>query len=110
MILGQSMKAIRSESQLPVLLLSTKLYPPSLPARPVPRSRLVSQLEDGLHLGRRLSLVSAQAGFGKTSLVAEWLASSNYASTWLSLDEGDNDPVSGKIQSLPDPSGRNARS
>jgi LuxR family maltose regulon positive regulatory protein len=87
------MKAIRTESRLPVLLLSTKFYPPSLPARPVPRSRLVSQLEDGLRLGRRLSLVSAQAGFGKTSLVIEWLASSDHAFTWLSLDEGDNDPV-----------------
>ena len=55
-------------------ILTTKLFSPSLPARLVARPRLVSQLEEGVRLGRRLSLVSAPAGFGKTSLVIEWLA------------------------------------
>src|SRR5512146_127008 len=75
------------------LILTTKLYSPGLPARPVARPRLVRQLEEGVRLGRRLSLVSAPPGFGKTSLVAEWLAGSGRAHSWLSLEEGDNDPA-----------------
>jgi len=53
-------------------LLSTKLHVP--PVRPdlVARPRLVARLEEGLRLGRRLTLVSAPPGFGKTTLIAEW--------------------------------------
>jgi LuxR family transcriptional regulator, maltose regulon positive regulatory protein len=74
-------------------ILTTKLFSPSLPARRVARPLLVSQLEEGVRLGRRLSLVSAPAGFGKTCLVTEWLAATDHAYAWVSLDEGDNDPV-----------------
>jgi LuxR family maltose regulon positive regulatory protein len=72
----------------PVLV--TKLYVP--PVRPlvVPRARLLDQLNDGLH--RKLTLVSAPAGFGKTTLVSEWVAASGHPVAWLSLDEADNDP------------------
>jgi LuxR family maltose regulon positive regulatory protein len=72
-------------------LLSTKLHTP--PVRPglVSRPRLIERLNAGL--GRRLTIVSAQAGFGKTTLVTEWLNQLDRPSTWLSLDEGDNDPV-----------------
>ena len=82
-------------------LLSTKLYLP--PTRPdlVPRARLISRLNDGLH--RKLSLISAPAGFGKTTLVTEWLdnisndsggeSRSEYKIAWFSIDEGDNDPI-----------------
>ncbi len=51
-------------------LLNTKLYIP--PTRPelVPRSRLIERLDGGLH--RKLTLISAPAGFGKTTLVSEW--------------------------------------
>ena len=54
-------------------LLATKLHIP--PARPqlVPRARLIEQLDAGLRQRRRLSLVSAPAGFGKTTLLAQWL-------------------------------------
>jgi LuxR family maltose regulon positive regulatory protein len=77
-------------------LLATKLYVP--PPRPemVPRLRLLQRLDEGLRLGHRLTLISAPAGFGKTTLVAEWVRSLSKADaadriTWLSLDEDDND-------------------
>jgi LuxR family maltose regulon positive regulatory protein len=70
-------------------LLQTKLYIP--PPRPelVPRPRLVERLNAGLH--RKLTLISAPAGFGKTTLVSEWVASCERPAAWLSLDEGDNE-------------------
>jgi LuxR family maltose regulon positive regulatory protein len=70
-------------------LLTTKLYvPPSRP-RLVSRPRLIERLNSGLH--RRLTLISAPAGFGKTTLLSEWVAQSDRPVAWLSLDEGDND-------------------
>jgi len=72
-------------------LLTTKLYIP--PSRPdlVHRSRLVELLNHGLH--RKLTLISAPAGFGKTTLISEWVNQANMPVAWLSLDEGDNDPT-----------------
>jgi len=72
-------------------LLATKLYAP--PARPglVARPRLLLRLDRGLDA--RLILVSAPAGYGKTTLVSAWLAERRFASAWLSLDAGDNDPA-----------------
>ncbi len=72
-------------------LLSTKFYIP--PTRPefVPRPRLIERLDGGLH--RKLTLISAPAGFGKTTLVGAWVASFKRPVAWLSLDEGDNDPA-----------------
>ncbi|MBK8431143.1 MAG: hypothetical protein IPL28_07545 [Chloroflexi bacterium] len=70
-------------------MLLTKLYPPLAPPSLVPRPRLIAQLEAGL--AGKLTLVSAPPGFGKTSLLASWLA--GRASAWLSLDEEDNDPT-----------------
>jgi LuxR family transcriptional regulator, maltose regulon positive regulatory protein len=70
-------------------ILATKLYIP--PPRPglVPRRRLIDRLNEGLH--GKLTLISAPAGFGKTTLVSEWVTDCNRPTTWLSLDEGDND-------------------
>jgi len=79
-------------------LLQTKLYIP--PARPdaqrVSRPRLIERLDAGIR--RKLTLVSAPAGFGKTTLVSEWVQATGevappIAIAWLSLDEGDNDPT-----------------
>ena len=99
-------------------LLQTKLYIP--PSRPelVSRPRLIERLNTGLH--RKLTLISAPAGFGKTTLLSEWTRSTEHGVrskghagtisvtpyshrqqvglptprfTWLSLDERDNDPV-----------------
>ena len=74
-------------------ILATKLYIP--PPRPgiVPRPRLIERLNEGLPLGRKLTLISASAGFGKTTLVSEWIAGCQRLAAWLSLDEGDNDPT-----------------
>ena len=67
----------------------------SSPVRPnlVPRPQLIERLNQGLELGHKLSLVSAPAGFGKTTLVSEWVAGSERATAWLSPGEGDNDPL-----------------
>ncbi len=74
-------------------LLSTKLYIPSLRPNSVPRPRLIEQLEGGLRRNRRLSLISAPPGFGKTTLISEWVRGTDRAVGWLSLDEEDNDPA-----------------
>jgi len=50
-------------------------------------------LNEGLAAGRKLTLVSASAGFGKTTLVSAWVAGCGRPVAWLSLDEGDNDPT-----------------
>ena len=74
-------------------ILATKLYIP--PPRPkiVLRPRLIERLNEGLSSGRKLTLISASAGFGKTTLVSEWVAGCERPVAWLSLDEGDNDPT-----------------
>jgi LuxR family maltose regulon positive regulatory protein len=76
-----------------VPILATKLYIP--PPRPgiVPRPRLIERLNAGVARSSKLTLVSASAGFGKTTLVSEWIANCGRPVAWLSLDEGDNDPV-----------------
>jgi LuxR family maltose regulon positive regulatory protein len=72
-------------------LLTTKLHIPPVRPELVLRPRLVERLNEGLH--RKLTLVSAPAGFGKTTLVTVWLSGVDRSPTWLSLDEGDNDPA-----------------
>ncbi|MDQ0058694.1 LuxR family maltose regulon positive regulatory protein [Paenibacillus harenae] len=71
-------------------IISTKLYIPRPRPVTVRRSRLIEGLNGGLH--RKLTLVSASTGFGKTTLLSEWLAGCDRPAAWLSLDEGDNDP------------------
>jgi LuxR family maltose regulon positive regulatory protein len=76
----------------PSALIRTKLAIPRLPPRRVPRPRLVERLGQSMQCA--LTLVIAPAGYGKTSLVGEWLASLNGGSpavAWLTLDERDND-------------------
>ncbi len=70
-------------------LLSTKLYLPPSRSTLVLRPRLVDQLNDGLHC--KLILISAPAGFGKTTLLSDWIEKAHFPVAWLSLDEGDND-------------------
>ena len=76
-------------------ILSTKLYIPPIQASLVPRPRLVQALDSGYRAGKRVTLVSAPAGFGKTTVIREWITDADLAKPfgWLSLDEGDNDPV-----------------
>src|SRR5512136_2399201 len=77
-------------------LLTTKLYIPPIRPELVPRPRLIEHLNTGL--SRKLTLISAPPGFGKTTLVSEWISNlksqiSNLRVAWLSLDESDNDPA-----------------
>ncbi|GIK44032.1 MAG: LuxR family transcriptional regulator [Chloroflexota bacterium] len=76
------------------LVLQTKLYiPQARVADLVPRPRLIERLNEGLHRMPGVILISAPAGFGKTTLVSDWLHQSKVPTAWLSLDEGDNDPT-----------------
>src|SRR5918998_5963347 len=72
-------------------MLATKLYVPLPQPETVLRPRLIERLNEGLH--RKLTLISAPAGFGKTTLLSDWLAGCEREAAWLSLDEGDGDPT-----------------
>jgi ATP/maltotriose-dependent transcriptional regulator MalT len=74
-------------------LLKTKLYIPTVRPELVSRPRLLERLNAGL--SRKLILISAPAGFGKTTLLSEWIAgcAPGTGFAWLSLDDGDNDPT-----------------
>ncbi|MBV9707924.1 MAG: hypothetical protein JO125_11020 [Chloroflexi bacterium] len=72
-------------------LLSTKLYVPRLREHLVARSHLIERLSQAMECA--LILISAPAGFGKTTLLAQWLAQSSLPVAWLSLDAQDNDPT-----------------
>jgi LuxR family maltose regulon positive regulatory protein len=98
-----------------VPLLRTKFHAPSPRPNLVPRPRLIQRLDEGLRRGHRLTLISAPAGFGKTTLIVEWLrqledssppersvdevptdegpVESKCAVAWLSLDDDDNNPT-----------------
>lgn len=71
-------------------LLATKLHIPRRAEGLVEREALLGQL-DAIRM-RRLTLVSAPAGFGKTTLIADWAARTGYPTAWLSLDANDNEP------------------
>ena len=70
-------------------ILTTKLYIPSVRQKVVRRPRLITRLNEGLHC--KLTLISAPAGFGKTTLVSNWFTTFEYPVAWLSLDEADSD-------------------
>jgi LuxR family transcriptional regulator, maltose regulon positive regulatory protein len=72
-------------------ILATKLYLPRLRPNVVSRPRLLERLNAGPH--RKLTLIAAPAGFGKTTLVSEWITFIERPTAWLSLDEGENDPT-----------------
>ncbi|PKL76070.1 MAG: helix-turn-helix transcriptional regulator [Candidatus Melainabacteria bacterium HGW-Melainabacteria-1] len=76
---------------MPTPILATKLYRAPLRPGVVRRERLIARLSAGLH--RRLTLVSAPPGFGKTTLISDWLAAGERPVAWLSLDERDQDPT-----------------
>ena len=86
-----------------VPLLTTKLHIPPLRPNLVPRPHLIEGLNEGLRLDRQLTLVSAPAGFGKTTLLSEWFAALRLdrhrgqpienRTAWLSLDQEDNEPA-----------------
>src|SRR5437588_940743 len=83
--------SLRTQRDPLTSLLATKLHVPRLREQFIRRSRLVERLQQGME--RALILVSAPAGFGKTTLVAQWLAESGTPVAWLSLEPEDNEPV-----------------
>ena len=80
-------------------LIQTKLQRPRLPGDLIPRRRLLDRLQAGSD--RKLSLISAMAGTGKTTLLAQWLNEYPQSSAWLSLDGHDNDPEYLQIDQRP---------
>jgi LuxR family maltose regulon positive regulatory protein len=71
-------------------ILRTKLFVPRLRPEMVPRPHLISQISAGLH--GKVTLISGPAGFGKTTLIADWIARTESVSVgWLSLEPADND-------------------
>ena len=81
------------DPQVPTPVLATKLFPPTPRSELVARPGLAEQLDNTLNRGHRLTLISAPAGFGKSTLLSDWAgrrADADVAVAWLSLDEGDN--------------------
>jgi len=72
------------------LILNTKLHKPILRSKLIHRERLVKLLDSGIQRGQRITLISAPAGYGKTTLVTDWLKEASHCS-WLSIDPEDND-------------------
>jgi LuxR family maltose regulon positive regulatory protein len=75
---------------MPTDLLATKFFAPPRPAQDIARPRLIQRLDAGL--ARKLTLVCAAAGFGKSTLVSQWAQDCPLPSAWLSLDAQDRDP------------------
>jgi LuxR family maltose regulon positive regulatory protein len=89
---AQPAKAKQTSMEEPqCLLLPSKFQIPSLPAHHVPRTQLVTALNQ--HIKARLTLISAPAGSGKTTLLASWARASTLPLAWLSLEAADNDPL-----------------
>ncbi len=78
---------------MPIPILATKLYIPPPRSKIVARPDLIGKLNDSFSAGRKLTLISAPAGFGKTTLISEWVANCGRPVAWFSLDERDNDPT-----------------
>lgn len=74
-------------------LLTSKLRCPDIPIREVQRQNIIQRLNEGLRLQRQITLVSAPAGFGKTTIISQWVNRlADGTATWLSLDALDDDP------------------
>ena len=73
-------------------VLATKLYIPPLKPKIVHRPRLIGLLNETLQ--NKLTLISASAGFGKTTIVSEWVTECRCPVAWLSLDEEHKDSIS----------------
>lgn len=89
----------RQSMAMPVLV--TKLFIPRPRPNVVFRPRLIERLNEGLH--RDLSLISAPAGFGKTTFVSEWVEGIERSTAWLSLDEGNEQGHQGSGRQWHDP-------
>ncbi|MBW2409170.1 MAG: hypothetical protein JRF72_05190 [Deltaproteobacteria bacterium] len=84
-------KKIEPKKLKTVTPLLTKLYVPPLRTDWISRARLGKQMDTGF--GRKLCLLSAPAGFGKTTLLIDWIHTQKIPTAWFSLDKSDNDPL-----------------
>lgn len=95
-------------------LLTTKLFIPKLRSATIHRNRLTEKLDNGLE--SKLTLVCAPAGFGKTTLLVDWISKSTRPVAWVSLDQTENDPVrffkylTGALQTIEKDLGNSTRS
>jgi LuxR family maltose regulon positive regulatory protein len=78
------------ERQFKQIVIQTKLNRPAIGANSVERPRLISRLDDALK--GRVTLISAPAGYGKTTLVLQWLAQPRMPVAWFAVDETDSEP------------------
>jgi len=76
---------------MPDTLLLTKVSLPILRSKVVPRERVLRQLREGVREGHLLTLVSAPAGYGKTTTIRMWMAEAGHSVAWVSLEQSDND-------------------
>ncbi|WP_110516304.1 LuxR C-terminal-related transcriptional regulator [Herpetosiphon llansteffanensis] len=86
-----SLASLGYNATMAIAILATKLMIPSLRTSVVNRSLLLARLQRGLD--RRVTVVAAPAGFGKTTLLSTWLQQTSHAKAWLTLDQRDNDPL-----------------
>ena len=70
-------------------ILYTKLQRPAVAPDILPRARLLEQLDKGRQ--RTLTLISAPAGYGKSTVASQWVAGCDYPNAWVSLEESDSD-------------------
>jgi LuxR family maltose regulon positive regulatory protein len=75
------------------LLLATKIHIPPVHGNLVSRPRLIQRLNDGLTQNHRLMLISAPAGYGKSTLLSDWVSQVDLPAAWLSLEIGENTPA-----------------
>jgi LuxR family maltose regulon positive regulatory protein len=87
----QASEAAGRKAVTKAVVLETKLTPPRVRAEHLRRERQLAVLYGGS--SRKLTLIAAPPGFGKTTLLAEWAAERPIAVAWLSLDDSDNDPA-----------------
>jgi LuxR family maltose regulon positive regulatory protein len=81
------------EKKVSDTLLATKIHVPPLRSNLVNRSRLIQQLNDGITQNHRLTLISAPAGYGKSTLLSEWASQLTIPLAWLSLEKTENSPA-----------------
>lgn len=77
---------------MPSTVLRTKTNLPALRQQRVPRTRILDAIASGVRHARKLTLISAPAGFGKSTLARAWVETSGLPTAWLTLDEGDAEP------------------
>jgi LuxR family maltose regulon positive regulatory protein len=89
---NRSKRVTPNVERIELPLLRTKLYAPRLPAGLISRPGQMLLLDQALR--HKVTLVSTPPGYGKSTLVSQWVESSRYPSAWISLDEADNDSTS----------------